>query len=269
MGEVVTIVNQKGGVGKTTTVLGMASAAAAKGHRVLVIDLDPQGAASWVLGIDADRVERSVVDVLSSNRSGSIRQAIVPSEWSHLVDVVPSVPSLQGLEVMRGGFESALLGAKSETRLRKGLDGVTKGYGVILIDSPPSLGALTTNGLAAAGKALLVVEPTALSLRGINPVADLIEDTWEHHNQRLDLAGVIINRMPARGNDAALHSEELRRTVGHSSLWEPAIPNRIVLAEAAAARRAIHATGSRGAEVAEVFDKLYARLWKMIKPPRG
>ena len=269
MGETVTIVNQKGGVGKTTVALGLASAAMAKGHRVLVVDLDPQGASTWVLGVDADRVEKSVVDVLSTNRSGSAKAAIVPSEWSHLVDVLPSIPSLQSLEIIRGGLESALLGAKSETRLRKGLDGVTKGYGLVLIDCPPSLGALTTNALAAATKALLVVEPTALSLRGIDPVADLIEHTWEHHNQRLDLAGVVINRMPARGNDAGLHFEALRRTVGNSSLWRPAIPNRIVLAEAAAARRPIHAMGSRGADVAGTFDRIYAKLWKLIKPPRA
>ena len=268
MGQVVAVVNQKGGVGKTSVTLGLASAAMARGHKVLVVDLDPQGASSWVLGVDADRLTKSVSDVLGSNRSGTAKQAIVPSTWSHLVDVLPSLPTLQDLEVLRGGFES-LLGAKTETRLRKGLAGVTDGYGVVLVDCPPSLGALTTNGLAAASHALMVVEPTALSLRGIDPVADLIEHVWEKHNQWLDLAGVVVNRTPARSQDAEVHLAELHAIVGRKAVWEPFIPPRVVIAEAAASRRAIHAMGARGAEAAGVFDDLYRRLWKLIKPARA
>ena len=269
MGQVVTIVNQKGGVGKTSVTLGLASAAMAKGHKVLVVDLAPQGASSWVLGIDSDRVTKSVADVLSSNRSGSAKHAIVPSRWGHLVDVLPSLPELQSLEVLRGGLESMLLGAKTETRLRKGLQGVTEGYGVILVDCPPSLGALTSNGLAAASHALLVVEPTALSLRGIDPVADLIENVWEHHNQWLDLAGVIVNRAPARSHDAEVHLQELHAIVGRKAVWEPFIPPRVSVAEAAASRRPIHELGARGADAAAVFDALYKKLWKVIKPARA
>jgi len=268
MGQVVTVVNQKGGVGKTSVTLGLASAAMARGHKVLVVDLDPQGASSWVLGVDADRVTKSVGDVLGSNKSGSAKAAITSSRWSHLVDVLPSLPELQHLEVLRGGLES-LLGAKTETRLRKGLQGVTDGYGVVLVDCPPSLGALTTNGLAAASHALLVVEPTALSLRGIDPVADLIENVWEHHNQWLDLAGVIVNRTPARSHDAEVHLQELHAIVGRKAVWEPFIPPRVAVAEAAASRRPIHATGARGADAAAVFDALYKRLWKIIKPARA
>lgn len=269
MGQVVAVVNQKGGVGKTSVTLGLASAAMHKGHKVLVVDLDPQGAASWVLGVDADRVTKSVADVLGGNRAGSAKGAIVGSRWSHLVDVLPSLPELQSLEVLRGGLDSLLLGAKTETRLRKGLQGVTDGYGVVLVDCPPSLGALTTNGLAAASHALLVVEPTALSLRGIDPVADLIEDVWDRHNQWLDLAGVIVNRTPARSHDAALHLAQLDDIVGRSAVWEPYIPPRVAIAEAAASRRPIHEMGSRGADAAKVFDGLYGKLWKLIKPKRA
>ena len=268
MGEVVAVVNQKGGVGKTSVTLGLASAAMKRGHKVLVVDLDPQGASTWVLGIESDRVKKSVGDVLASGRSGSAAGAIVASRWSHLVDVLPSLPDLQAQEVLRGGLES-LIGAKTETRLRKGLEGVTKGYGVVLIDCPPSLGALTTNGLAAAAHALLVVEPTALSLRGIDPVADLIEDVWDRHNPQLDLAGVIVNRTPARGHDAGVHLGELNDIVGKSAVWEPYIPHRVVVAEAAASRKPIHEMGSRGTGVAVVFDALYKHLWKVIKPARA
>lgn len=266
MGQAVAVVNQKGGVGKTSVTLGLASAAMARGHRVLVVDLDPQGASTWVLGVDAHRVNKSVADVLNANRSGSAKSAIMGSIWSPMVDALPSVPALQHLEVIRGGLESMLLGAKAETRLRKGLNGVTDGYDVVLIDCPPSLGALTTNGLAAAQQCLIVVEPSALSLRGILPVADLIESVWEHHNDGLNLAGVVVNRAPARSSDAEYHLEELYSLVGRKAVWHPYVPQRVIIAEAAAARAPIHHMGARGQATAEVFTELYRKLWRVIKP---
>ena len=269
MGSVVAVVNQKGGVGKTTVTLGLASAAAARGHRVLVVDLDPQGASTWVLGIDTSTIDRGVIEVLRSNRSGAARSAVLHSEWNHLVDVLPASPGLQQLEVLRpGGLEQLLGGGRPQRRLRTALEGVTAGYGVVLIDCPPSLGDLTANGLTAADQALIVVEPTALSLRGVGPVAGLIEEVWERHNGELDLAGVVLNRMPARSADARAHRDSLARTVGGTSLWEPSIPHRVVVAEAGAQRRSIHSMGARGASVAAVFDELYGHLWDIIDPKR-
>ena len=266
MGQTVAVVNQKGGVGKTTVTLGLASAAMERGHRVLVVDLDPQGAAGWVLGVD--RARRTVCDVISSGRPGAAGAAIMRSEWSHLVDVIASSPDLQDLEVLRGGLEAMLRGNRAETRLRRGLEEAVLGYGVVLIDCPPSLGALTTSGLAASDQALLVVEPTALSLRGVEPVSKLIETTWERHNPELDLAGVVVNKMPARSSDAVFHSAELERAVGRTAVWDPPIPNRVAVAEAAAQRLPIHAMGARGRAPADAFDALYARLWQQIKPAR-
>jgi cellulose biosynthesis protein BcsQ len=268
VGKTVAVVNQKGGVGKTTVVMGLASAARQRGHRVLVVDLDPQGASTWMSGVEADRVQRTVADALGSNRAGSVADVIVPSTWGHLVDVAPSGSALQRHESARTGLETILTG-KSAVRLRRALEGVTRGYGVVLVDCPPSLGDLTTNALVAADRAVLVVEPTALSLRGIAPVADLIESVWDQHNDRLDLAGVVVNRMPTRGADAHHRYEDLERTVGASAVWEPPIPTRIVVAEAASARRPIHEMGARGRDVADAFDALYGRLWQQIKPARA
>lgn len=267
MGQVVAVVNQKGGVGKSTVTLGLASAAAHAGHRVLVVDLDPQGASTWVLGIDSDRIRHTLADALASTRGGSAAAVIRPSEWGHLVDVVPSGSGLQRLESTRRGLDGFLFGSGAD-RLRTSLSGVTAGYGVVLVDCPPSLGALTTNALVAADQALVVVEPAALSLRGVEPVAELIEQTWERHGQRLDLAGVIVNRAPARSHDAALRFDDLNRSVGSKSVWSPVVPQRVALAEAASERRAIHAIGARGREPAEIFDALYGRLWKAIRPKR-
>jgi cellulose biosynthesis protein BcsQ len=268
VGKVVAVVNQKGGVGKTTVVMGLASAARQRGHKVLVVDLDPQGASSWMAGVDAEHVRRSVADALGAGRSGALGDVVVPSTWGHLVDVAPSGPDLQRHESPRTGLETFITG-KSAVRLRRALDGVTRGYGVVVVDCPPSLGDLTTNALVAAERALVVVEPTALSLRGVAPVADLIESVWHDHNAALDLAGVVVNRMPARGADARERFDELERTVGADSVWSPAVPSRIVVAEAASARTPIHDMGARGRDVADVFDRLYDRLWQQIKPARA
>ena len=115
----------------------------------------------------------------------------------------------------------------------------------------------------AAERAALGIPPLPLDAK---QVADLIEDVWERDNGELDLAGVIVNRMPARSRDAHDRYDELSRTVGAESVWEPAIPYRVVLAEAAAAREPIHDMGSRGRDVAEIFDRLYDRLWSIIAP---
>ena len=109
VGATVTVLNQKGGVGKTTVVLGLASAAAAQGHKVLVVDLDPQAASTWVLGVEPERVQRSVQDVLSSGRRGAAKKAVMATEWGHLVDVVPSVGGLQAMESIKGGGLDQLL----------------------------------------------------------------------------------------------------------------------------------------------------------------
>ena len=267
MGQVVSIVNQKGGVGKTTLTTGLASAAMARGHRVLVVDLDPQGASTWVLGIEPSTVDGGVAKVLEGARGGATK-ALQPSQWSHLVDVLPASSRLQHLEVQRGGLEQLVGGRKPQRRLHAALAEVTPAYGLVLIDCPPSLGDLTTSGLAASDKTLIVVEPSALAVRGVGPVADLIEETWSELNGELDLAGVIVNRM-ARSIDARAHRDVLARIVGESAVWEPAIPHRVVIAEAAAKRRPIHQMGARAADAIEVFDLLYDQLWELIRPRRS
>ena len=148
MGAVVALLNQKGGVGKTSVTLGLASAAASARRRVLVVDLDPQASATWVLGIDPDEVECSTADVL---RDVPATSAIRPSAWGPHVDVIPATTALQELEV------------GTPTRLREALVEVAARYDHILLDCPPSLGNLTRSGLIAARHALIVVEPAATS----------------------------------------------------------------------------------------------------------
>jgi len=248
--NVVALLNQKGGVGKTTVTLGLASAAAQAGHRVLVVDLDPQASATWVLGLDPREVDVSTVDVLARTRAAD---AIVASAWSDDVHLIPASDALQARE------------SGSPARLRSALAEVSRDYHAVLLDCPPSLGNLTTNGLTAADHAVLVVEPSALGLRGIGAVADLIDDVWDTHNADLELSGVILNKVPAVSGEADRRTDELTRIVGKKAVWQPAIPQRVILNQAIGERRPIHSYGARSAEVSAAFDALWAKLRRTIR----
>jgi len=257
MGRTLAVLNQKGGVGKTTVTLGLASAAAAAGRRVLVVDLDPQASSTWVLGVDPAAVEVSVANVLTTTgpERATAAAATVASGWSELVDVLPGGPGLQDHET------------GTAKRLRQQLGAVADRYEAILIDCPPSLGNLTRSALTAADHALIVVEPSALGLRGIGAVADLIDDVWDTTNPDLELAGVILNRVPAVSGEAERRIAELERIVGKRAIWQPPIPQRVVLNQAVGERQPIHAYGSRAADPIAAFDALWRRIRRLTRRP--
>lgn len=250
MGRIVALLNQKGGVGKTTVTLGLASAAARARHRVLVVDLDPQASSTWVLGVDPAEAELTTGDVLAGTPAS---EAIVTSEWDELIDLLPSSEALQASET------------GSPSRLRAALADVVDDYTVVLLDCPPSLGNLTTSGLTAADHAVIVVEPSALGLRGIGAVADVIDDVWDALNNGLELSGVIVNKVPPVSGEAVRRYDELARIVGKKAIWQPVIPQRVVVNQAIGERRPIHSYGSRSAEVSDAFDALWAKLRRAIR----
>ena len=250
MGRIVAVLNQKGGVGKTTVVLGLASAAAHAGHRVLVVDLDPQGSSTWVLGVDPGLAEVSSAEVLTATPAS---EAIVATAWSDAIHLIPGSTRLQGKEQGEPG------------RLRDALAEVADQYDAVLIDCPPSLGNLTLNGLTAAHHALIVVEPSALGLRGIGAVADVVDEVWDAHNPDLELAGVIVNKVPAISAEAQRRYDELTRIVGKKAIWQPVIPQRVIVNQAIGERRPIHSYGARSTDVSEAFDRLWKKLRKAIR----
>lgn len=251
MRRTISILNQKGGVGKTTVTLGLASAAASAGRRVLVVDLDPQAASTWVLGLDPAELDLTVADVVGDARV-PIDEAIRPSAWSNDVQVLAGSSALQNLE---GG---------PSKRLRKALTAVEDRYEAVLVDCPPSLGSLTRSALTASRHAVIVVEPSSLGLRGIGGVADLVDDVWDRSNPALELAGVVLNRVPAVSREAERRIDELARIVSRSAIWSPAIPQRVIFNQAVGERRSVHSYGSRAAEPIHVLDALWRRLRGVI-----
>ena len=250
MGRTVALLNQKGGVGKTTVTLGLASAAAQRGDRVLVVDLDPQASATWVLGIDPAEAELTTADVLAKTPAAD---AIIESQWSELIHLVPGSAHLQSCE------------SGTPSRLRTALAQVSHHYKAILLDCPPSLGNLTASALTAAHHAVIVIEPSSLGLRGIGAVADLIDDVWDTHNAELELSGVIVNRVPGVSGEADRRYDELTRIVGKKAVWNPVVPQRVIVNRSIGERRSIHSYGGRSADVSASFDALWNKLRKAIR----
>lgn len=254
----VAILNQKGGVGKTTVTLGLASAAQAAGVTTLVVDLDPQANATYALRPALDKNSLFTSDILLGNEDGSAADAVHPSGWGLEVDILPSSAYLQE-------FESAQIRKDADLRLKTALNGTTDDYGLVLLDCAPSLGRLTRNALAAADIVLVVTEPYALSLRGIDAVELLIKDVAKTSNRGLELNGVVVNKMPGRGLEAERRTKELAEMVGKRNVWQPFIPNRVVMAEAIGDGTPIHWWGYRSRDATEAFDKLFAKLRRTVQ----
>ncbi len=249
--QVLTLVNQKGGVGKTTVALGLAASAWARQVDCLVIDIDPQGNATTGLGVWNPPF--SIDHALAEERPGSIASLRATSSWptdgGRPPSVVPATPALAAREPQ---LMTDPIGANN--RLAVALEGVD--HDIVIIDCPPSLGLLTINGLFAADQALIVTEPGAWASDGVNQILRTVERISARRTAPLTVAGVAVNRM-SRTRDARYWDEQLR--TDHGSMVLPAIRLRAAVTEAAANSLPIHALGARpGApEAAAEFDTLF------------
>jgi chromosome partitioning protein len=190
--KVIAFANQKGGVAKTTTTLNLAAAFAEEGHRVLCIDMDPQGNLTMSQGIDPDTLETSMFDVLVHDLS--IREVIRRRE----VDVACSSIDLAGAEIAM----STKIGR--ERSLDKALRPVREDYDFICIDTPPSLGLLTINALTAADKVIVPVQCEYLSMRGLIQLQNTLSMIRENLNPDVDIAGIL----PTMVDSRTLHAKE-------------------------------------------------------------
>jgi chromosome partitioning protein len=240
VGERIAVANQKGGVGKTTTAVSVAAALALDGHRILVVDIDPQGNATSGLGIDRSMLDGSVYDVLLEDRP--VREVIRDTEIEGL-DVLPSDRSLAGAEVELVPQQGR------ERRLRTALAPVVEDYAFVFIDCPPSLGLLTVNGLTAAESVLIPLQCEYYALEGLSQLMATLDLVREHLNPDLTLKGVVLTMFDGRTALSADVAAEVRSHLGERVL-STVVPRSVRLAEAPSFGRpiALHSSSSRGAD---------------------
>ena len=222
MGQTIACANQKGGVGKTTTVVNLASYLALLGDRVLVIDLDPQGNGTSGLGVDRSSVERSMYDALVD---GVPLEGLVIQGTAEGVDLVPAAIALAGADLELAGVTAR------ERRLRRLVEPVAADYDVIFIDCPPSLGLLTVNALTAADAVLIPLQCEYYALEGLTQLLATIDLVRDHLNPHLSLQGVVLTMYDARLNLCRQVAEDAKEYFGAKMFVTP-IPRNVRLAEA-------------------------------------
>lgn len=222
MGKIIAFINQKGGVGKTTSCINMSSYLAVFGKKVLVVDIDPQGNASSGLGYNKEKEVKTMFDVIIEDNT--IEEIIVPTKVENL-DLVPSDVDLSGAEV-------ELVGMNNREKIMRNIFKTIKDkYDYICIDCPPSLGLLSVNALTAADSVIIPMECEFFALEGLTQLMYTIKLVKKHLNENVDVEGVILTKKDNRNNLGISVANDLKAFF-KDKVYETVIPRNVRLAEA-------------------------------------
>lgn len=224
MSKIISLVNQKGGVGKTTTSINLACALAHKGKKILLIDIDPQGNATTGLGIEKSELALSVYDLLILDKTA--KEVIVPTKYANL-DIMPTKIDLAGADIELVSIENR------EYRLKEKLKELNHDYDFILIDCPPSLGLLSINALAASDSVIIPVQCEYYAMEGLTQLLSTILKVQKNINKHLEVEGVLLTMLDMRTNLGLEVSEEVR-VYFNDKVYDTIIPRVVRLSEAPA-----------------------------------
>ncbi len=222
MGRIISVANQKGGVGKTTTAINLSACLAEAGKKVLVIDMDPQGNTTSGLGIDKDSAENTIYEVIL--REIGIKEAIVKEAFENL-DIIPSNVNLAGAEIELIGVEDR------EYVLKNSLAQIKNKYDFIILDCPPSLSMLTVNAMTASNTVIVPIQCEYYALEGLTQLIHTINLVKKKLNPKLELEGVVFTMYDSRTNLSLQVVENVKDNL-KQPIYKTIIPRNIRLAEA-------------------------------------
>lgn len=254
--HVLSVSSLKGGVGKTTISLGLASAAYARGLRTLVVDLDTQCDASTGLGAIGD-YETTVLDVIKNPQHAVVHRAILASTWNR---TQPSKIDVLVGEPLAAAFDTPNPSLRDIWTLEEGLSRVQDDYDLVIIDTPPSLNGLTRAAWAASDRVLIVSEPGIFAVSSIKRAISAVDEIHDRLNHRLALAGVVLNRVNTNFVEHEFRQSELKDIAG-DALLPFVFPERAAIQQAQGAARPIHSwPGEAAAEISVMFDDLLSHV---------